>query len=95
MRTNRSGSEPADGPAVTVLDGHRDEVRGPFWLGLSLLDHSLHSDVDDTVLERLHQIVQVINLPFGEDDEHFECPFHNIDGVAFGLVVLASAFYGK
>ena len=85
----------SDRLAVTVLDGHGDQVCGPVRLGPLRLDHGLDPDIDDAALERLHQIVQVIDLPFREDDEDLLSAFHHVDRVAFRLVVLASAIHGK
>ena len=85
----------SDGLAVTVLDGHRDQVRGPVRPGPLRLDHGLHADIDDTALERLYQVIQVIDFAFREDDEHLPCPLHQLDRVALRLFVLASALHGK
>ena len=84
-----------DGLPVTVLDGHRDQVCGPVRPGPPRLDDGLHPDLDDAALERLHQVVQVIDLPFREDDEHLLAPFHRVDGVAFRLLVPASSLHGE
>ena len=84
-----------DGLAVTVLEGHRDQVGGPVRPALPLLDSGLHPDVDGAALERLHQVVQVVDLPFGEDDEHLLRPLDRLDGEALRLVVLAAAFHGE
>ena len=59
------------------------------------LDHGLHPDIDNAALERLYQVVQVIDFPFREDDEHLLSPFHHLDGGAFCLVVPASALHRK
>ena len=85
----------SDGSAVAVLEGHRDQVGRPVRLGPPRLDHGLHPDIDSPALERLHQIVQVIDFPFREDDEHLPSPFHHLDGVAFRLLVLAAALHGE
>src|SRR5271165_2727975 len=87
--------EGTDGLAVTVLDGHGDQVRGPVRLGPPRLEHRLHPDIDNAALERLYQIVQVIDFPLREDDEHLPSPLHHLDGVALGLLVLTSALHGK
>ena len=84
-----------DGLAISVLDGHRDQVGGPVRPRPARLDDGLHPDVDDAALERLHQVVQVIDLPFREDDEHLLAPFHRVDGVAFRLLVLAPSLHGE
>ena len=83
------------GSAVTVLDGHGDEVGGPLRLGPPRLDHGLHPDIDGAALERLHQIVQVVDFPLREDDEHLPSPLHHLDGVAFRLLVLTAALDGE
>ena len=84
-----------DGLAITVLDGHRDQVGGPVRPRPTRLDDGLHPDLDDAALERLHQVVQVIDLPFREDDEHLLSPFHRVDGVAFRLLVPAASLHGE
>ena len=84
-----------DGLAIAVLDGHRDQVCGPVRPRPTRLDDGLHPDVDDAALERLHQVVQVIDLPFREDDEHLPSPFHRVDGVAFRLLVPAASLHGE
>ena len=87
--------ERADGLAITVLDGHRDQNRRSIRPASPDFDHGLHPDIDNAALERLHQIVQVVDFPFRENDEHLLSPFHHLDGVAFRLVVLAAAFNGE
>ncbi len=87
--------EGTDGLAVTVLDGHGDQVRGPVRLGPPRLNHGLHPDIDNAALERLYQIVQVIDFSFREGDEHLPSPLHHLDGIALGLLVLTSALHGE
>jgi hypothetical protein len=83
-------------PATEIgVDGQRDQVGRPIGPGPPRLDHGLHPDLDGPALERLHQIVQVIDFPFGEDDEHPPSPFHRLDGVAFRLRILAPALHGE
>ena len=77
--------------AVTILDGHRDQIGGPIGLRSPLFDHGLHSNLDSAALERLYEIVQVIDLPFRENDEHLLSPFHDVDRVAFCDFVLAAS----
>ena len=84
-----------DGLAVAVLEGHGDEVGRPVRPGPPRLDHGLHADVDGPALERLHQVVEVIDLPFREDDEHLPPPHHHLDGVAFRLLVVQAAAFDR
>ena len=84
-----------DGLAIAVLDGHRDQVCGPIRPRLTRLDDGLHPDVDDAALEGLHQVVQVIDLAFREDDEHLSAPFHRVDGVALRLLNPAPSLHRK
>src|SRR5512135_2877350 len=57
-------------PATEIgVDGQRDQVGRPIGPGPPRLDHGLHPDLDGPALERLHQVVQVVDLPLREDDE--------------------------
>ena len=63
--------------------------------GSARLVDGLHPDVDGAALERLHQVVQVIDLPFREDDEDLPALFHRLDGVTFRLIVRTPSFHGE
>ncbi len=84
-----------DRPTIAVLDGHRDQVRRPPRPGRLRLDHGLHPDVHGPALERLHPIVQVEDLPLGEDDQHLPPPLHEVDGEPLRRLVLAPTFHGE
>ena len=84
-----------DGLAVAVLEGHRDEVGRPIRPGPAGLDDGLHADVDGPALERLHQVVEVEDFAFREDDEHLPSPHHGRDGVAFRLLVVPAAAFDR
>ena len=81
----RAGSllqERTDGLAVAVLDGHGDQIGRPARPEPSHLKNRVHADLDDATLERLDQIVQVVDFPFREDDEHLATPLHHLNGEA-------------
>ena len=90
-----SVQDTTNGLAIAILDGHRDQIGGPIGLLLPHFDQGLHANLDDAALERLDQIVQVVDLPFRENDEHLPSPFHHVDGVAFRHLVVPAAFNGE
>ena len=78
--------------AVTILDGQRNQVGGPIGIGLPPADHGLHSNRNSAALERLHQIVQVVDFSFRKNHEQVLSAFHHVDGEAFRDVVMSTTF---